>query len=128
MDNKSDVQLIVMQATIEANSKESDEKIMKLIEDLKLSFKSTITSMMDQANIPKSSPAQKDSPKPPEISTVVLDNRRVTELDGGHYKKIVGMWTITHETSSTNFYEILAIDLKNFYNRINMSLNAVTRL
>ena len=56
-----------MQATIEANKKEmksnkqdSDEKMMKLTEDIKEILASTITSMMDQINILKSSPAQKD--------------------------------------------------------------------
>ena len=58
-------------------------------------------------------------------------------MDGGNYTKIGGMWTLTHEIISTKFYELLVntkikgdanMDLKNFYNRINMSLNEVTRL
>ena len=47
------------------------------------------------------------------------------------------MWTLKHEISSPRFYELLintelkrdtALDLKNFYNHIKMSLNAVNRL
>ena len=47
------------------------------------------------------------------------------------------MWTLKHEISSPRFYELLiktelkgdtALYLKNFYNHIKMSLNAVTRL
>ena len=47
------------------------------------------------------------------------------------------MWTLKHEISSPRFYELLiktelkgdtALDLKNFYNHIKMSLNAMTRL
>ena len=47
------------------------------------------------------------------------------------------MWTLKHEISLPRFYELLikielkgdtALDLKNFYNHINMSLDAVTRL
>ena len=51
--------------------------------------------------------------------------------------KINGMWTLKHETSLPKLYEILinielkydtAMDLKNFYNHINLCMNAVTRL
>ena len=47
------------------------------------------------------------------------------------------MWTLKHEISSPRFYELLIkielkgdtnLDLKNFYNHVNMPLNAVTRL
>ena len=47
------------------------------------------------------------------------------------------MWNLKHEIISPNFYELLtkieikggtALDLKNFYNHINMCLNVVTRL
>ena len=53
MDNKSNEQLLIMQATIKPNSQESDEKITKLTDDLKAMMKSTITSMMDQTKISK---------------------------------------------------------------------------
>ena len=42
-DNKSDEQFIIMQATIEANGQDFDEKTAKLTEDLKAMIKSTIT-------------------------------------------------------------------------------------
>ena len=47
------------------------------------------------------------------------------------------MWNLKHEISLPRFYELLiqiklkgdnALDLKNFYNHVKMSLNAVTRL
>ena len=47
------------------------------------------------------------------------------------------MWTMKHDIRSPKFYELLikteikvdtAMDLKNFYNHINMYLNAMTRL
>ena len=50
MDNKSDEQFLILQSTIEVNKQETDEKIAKLIEDLKEMITSTITSMMDQTN------------------------------------------------------------------------------
>ena len=69
-------------------------------------MKSTITSMMDQTNILKYSPAQKDSPKPPEPTTLVLENRRAPPLDGGHSTKIGGMRNLKHEIISQKFYEL----------------------
>ena len=93
--------------------------------------------MMDQTNISKSSPAQKDTPTPPDPTTVVPTNRRDPPLEGGHSTNIGGMWTLNHETSSPKFYELLiktelkgetALDLKNFFNHINMCLNAMHRL
>ena len=56
MDNKSDAQLLIMQATIEANMHDSDEKTKNLTEYLT----AKITSMMDQIKISKSSLDQKD--------------------------------------------------------------------
>ena len=44
MDNNSYEQLIIMQATIDSNRKDSDEKTKKLTEDLTVIIK----SMMDQ--------------------------------------------------------------------------------
>ena len=60
MDNKSDEQLLTMQAIIEANRQESDEKMKKLSEDLKAMITSTIIKMIDQINISKTSQDQKD--------------------------------------------------------------------
>ena len=47
MDNNSDEIYIIMQATIESNRKDSDDKITNLTEELKAIITSTITSMMD---------------------------------------------------------------------------------
>ena len=52
MNNKSDERLLVIQATIESNRQDYDDKIKNLIEDLI----AMITSMMDQIKISKSSP------------------------------------------------------------------------
>ena len=58
-------------------------------------------------------------------------------MDRGHSNKIGGIWNIKHDISSPKFYELLiktelkedtAMDIKNFYNHINMFLNAVTRI
>ena len=68
---------------------------------------------------------------------MVLYNNRDPTLEGGHSKKIGGVWNLKHETSSSKFYEILikkelkvsdALYLKNLYNHIKMYLNAVTIL
>ena len=78
-----------MQATIESNRQEYDEKIKKLTEDLKSMITSTITSMMYQINISKYLPDQKDPLKDQNATTVVPVNGRAPPLDGGHYKKLV---------------------------------------
>ena len=93
--------------------------------------------MMDQTNISKSSPAQKDTSTPQDPTTTVHTNKRYPPLEGGISENIGGMWTLKHGISSPRFYELLiktelkgytALDLKNLYNHIKMSLNAVTRL
>ena len=58
MDNKSDDQLLTMQATIDANRQDSVEKINKLTEILT----ATIESIMDQIKMLKYSADKKDSP------------------------------------------------------------------
>ena len=55
MDNKSDEQFLVMKATIEVNRQNYEDKMKKLIEDLKAMITSTITSTMSQMDISKSS-------------------------------------------------------------------------
>ena len=68
---------------------------------------------------------------------MVPANSRDPPLGRGNSTKIGGMWTLKHEISSPKFYELLimidlkgdtALYLKNFYNHVKMSLNAVTRL
>ena len=92
-----------MQATIEPNKQDSDEKTKKLTEDLT----GMITSMMDQIKILKSSTYKKDSPKDQNTTTVVPANKKYPSLEGGHSTKIGGMWTLKHDIGSPNFYEIL---------------------
>ena len=147
MDTKSDEQFLVVQATIEANKQQDDEKQMKASEkQIKTDEKLTqITEnlqvltafMMDQTNISKFSPSQKDTSTAPDPTTVVKSNRMAPSLEGGNSTKMCGMWTLKHEISSQKFYELLvnielkgepALDLRNFYNHIKMYLNAVTRL
>ena len=74
---------------------------------------------------------------PPYPTTVVHTNRRAQPLEGGHSTNIGGMWTLKHEISSPKFYGLLiktelkggtALHLKNLFNHIKMSLNAVTRI
>ena len=76
-----------MQAAIESNKQDPDDKMMKVTEDLKAMLESAIMSMMDHINMLKPSPAQIDSPKPPDPNTVVPSNRRIPQLYGGNLKK-----------------------------------------
>ena len=107
------------------------------MKDIKETLKDFAAFMMDQTNISKSSPAQKDKSTPPDPTTTVHTNRRAPPLEGGISKNIGGMCTLKNEIRSLRFYELLiktelkgdtALYLKNFYNHIKMSLNAVTRL
>ena len=107
------------------------------IKDIKETLKVFTTFMMDHTNISKLSPTQKGTSTPPDPTTVVPTNRRYQPLEGRKSTKMCGMWTLKHETSSQKFYELLIktelkgdtdMDLKNFYNHIKMSINAVTRL
>ena len=59
MNDHSDDQLLLMQATIDYNRQAYDEKMKKLIEDLI----AMSASIMDQIKILKFSPDKKDSPK-----------------------------------------------------------------
>ena len=133
MDNKSDDQLLTIQAMIEAKKINYDEKTKNLTAD----FTGMISQMMDQIKISKSAPEKKDSPKAQYITTVVPDNKKDPPLEGGHFTKNGGIWTLKHEISSPKFYGLLintelkgdtALDLKNFYKHIKMCLNDVTRL
>ena len=67
MDNKSDEQFIILQAAIEPNKQEikatnhdSDNKMMKIKEDSKSMLKSAVISMMDNINMSKPLPEQRD--------------------------------------------------------------------
>ena len=97
MDTNSDEQFLVIKATIETNKQEADNnnnstdekltlltenhkdtngKIMLLIENLQV-----LTAMMiDKNNNSKSSPAQKDTSTPTDLTTVVPTNKRSPPL------------------------------------------------
>ena len=107
------------------------------MKDIKETLKVFTTFMMDQTNISKYSPTQKDTSTPPDPTNMLLTNRRDPPLEGVHYTKIGGMWSLKYEIRSPKFYELLVkteikghttLDLKNFFKHIKMCLNAVTRL
>ena len=92
---------------------------------------------MDQIKMSKSSPSQKDSPNPQYPTTMLPTKSRYPPLDVGHSTKLCGMWTLKHEIRSPKLYELLvntelkvdtSLDLKNFYNHIEMCINTVNRL
>ena len=133
MDNKSYEQFLIIQATVETNKQDNDEKLTNIIENLKF----LTVFMMDQTNNSELSPSQKYTLTPLEPNNLVLSNRRDPPLDGGDSTKIGGMWTLKHEISSPKCYELLirtelkkytALDIKNFYNHIKICLNVVTRI
>ena len=147
MDTKSGEQFLIIQETIETNKQEDNDKDMNTAEkQMKIDDKLTqftenlhvlIELTIDQTNISKSSPTQKDISTPSYPTTLVPTNMRAPLLEGGHSTKIGGMCTLKHEISSPKFYELLiktelkvdtAMDLNNFFNHIKMCLNAVTRL
>ena len=93
--------------------------------------------LSNQINTISYSPTQKDTSTLTDPNNVVSDNNKDPPLEGVHFTKIGGMWTLKHEISSPKFYELTtktelkgdtAPDLNNFYNHIKMCLNAVTRL
>ena len=107
------------------------------MKNLTADLKEMITLMMDQIKISKSSPDKKTPPKAQDSTTLVPSKNKSPSLKVGHYKKIGGIWTLKHYIRSPKFYELLIktelkgdtdLDLKNFYNRIKMCLNEVTRL
>ena len=78
-----------------------------------------------------------DSRKVQDTEIVVPANKNAPPLEDSHSKKIGGMWTLKHEISSTQFYEILikteikgenALYLNNFCNHNKLCLNEVTIL
>ena len=74
MDTKSDEQFLSIETTIESNKQEADKNQVKNDEKptiLTENIQKLTTFMMDQTNISKSSPAQKDTLTPPEPTTVV---------------------------------------------------------
>ena len=72
------------------------EEMKYEMKDIKETLKTLATFMIDQANISKYSPAQKDASTPPDPTTVVPNNRRDPPLEGGNSTKIGGMCTLKH--------------------------------
>ena len=103
MDNNSDEQLLIVQATIEANSKYYDNKMKNPTEDLT----AIIASMMDQIKKYKYFSYKKDSPKNQDPTTLVPANKKAPTLEGGHSIEIGDMWTLKHDISSTKLYGLL---------------------
>ena len=58
------------------------------MKSIKETLKAFTTFMMDQNNIPKSSPTHKDTLTPLDLATVVPTNRRAPPLEGGDSTKI----------------------------------------
>ena len=103
MDNKSDEQLLIMRATIDANRQFFYEKMKNCTENLT----EMIESMMDQIKISKYSPDKEYSPKVQYPTTVAKANKKYQPLEGGYSTKIGGMWNLKHGISSPKFYELL---------------------
>ena len=94
-NNKLYDQLLIIQNTIEANKQYFDEETKKITEDPK----ETIASMMYQIKNQKSPSDNKDSLKAQDATAVVPANKKATPLEGGHYTKNGGMWTLKYEIS-----------------------------
>ena len=91
------------QDTIETGRQCFGEKMKKLTEYLT----EMIPSIIHRVNVLKTSPERKDSPNDQDPTIVVPANKRATLLEGGNSMKIGGMWTLKHEISSPEFYELL---------------------
>ena len=110
-----------------------DEKLTHITETI-----NNLTAlMMDENNIPKSSPTQKDKLTTTDLTTVVPTYRRAPPSEGGNSNKFCSMWTLKYAIRSPKFYELLiktklkgdtAMGLKKFFNHINMCLNTINIL
>ena len=139
MKKKLDYQLLIIKACIDGN-KQAVEETKKTLKKYESEFtkinteftniKTTISQLLVQNQ--HSSLDKVDSLKSQYQDTVVQANKKSPPLEDGKSMNIGGMWTIKHEISSPKLYELLiktelkvdtALDLKNFYNHINMCLN-----
>ena len=93
MDTKSDDQCLAIEATIVANTqesdknhKETDEKITLLTEKYNETHETLklilATMKKDRNDISRSSLAQKDTSTPPDPTTTVQTNKRAPPLEG----------------------------------------------
>ena len=129
MNKKSDYQFLVMQATVDDNKQDYGEKMNNLTVMVK--------KIMDHIQISNSSSDNMDSPKAQGLITEVSANNKSPPLEGVNSAKIGGMWTLKHDITSPELYKLLIkieligdtdMDLKNFYNHINMCINVLNRL
>ena len=102
-ENKNEDQFILMKEEIENNKQEMKAEM----KDIKETLKTFTAFMMDQTNISKSSPAQKDTLTPPDPTTTVQNNKRDSPLEGGISENIGGIWKLKHEIISPRFYKLL---------------------
>ena len=65
---------------MKSETKDTKEDIKAEMKDIKETLKTFATFMMDQTNISKSSPAQKDTSTPLDPTTAVQTNRRAPPL------------------------------------------------
>ena len=65
-----------------------------------------LASITYQINTLKYLPTQKNSPKPPNHTNVVRNNRRAPPLDGGKSMKFGGMWNLKLDIISPRSYEV----------------------
>ena len=118
MDNKSDDQFLIIEATIgsrkqdyDKNHNETAKKITLLTEhhNENIDTLKQILSEMKKYknNISKSSTDQKDTSTSPDPTTTVQTNRRPPPLEGVISENIGVMWTLKHDISSPKFYELL---------------------
>ena len=87
MDTKSGEQLLFIEETIYANTQETYKNQVKTDENLTLlteNLQKLTAFMMDQTNISKSSPTQKDTSTPPYPATVVPP---VSRDHGGRFQR-----------------------------------------
>ena len=63
-----------------------------------------IASMMDHIKNLKLLLDKKYSPKDRDPASVILSNKKYPPLEGGHFTKIGGMWTLKNGISSPKIY------------------------
>ena len=107
MDNKLDEQLISTQDLMDDNKEDTDDLKKKLNKHNSgfYEIKTLIKQIMVQ-NL-HYSPEQKDLPNSQGFCTLVPANNKAPPLEGRHYMKIGGMWTLKHEFSSQKIYQTL---------------------
>ena len=104
MDNKSNYQFLVVQASIDAIKQDTDDKIKKHYSNF-TEISKIIKQLMVQDNY--SLPDKVDSPKSHGLDTMVLDKNKAPPLEDGYSMQSGGMWNLKHDISSPNLYKLL---------------------